>query len=83
MGARYHCISRDGIVGAVVCPFAIWAFSGFPGEGSHGLWMPVMFALYFGLPGGVFFGVIFGLIALCFTSKDEDAEAELREAMKR
>jgi MFS family permease len=69
-------------IGVIVCPFVIWAAAGFPGEGSHGLWMPVMFAFYLGLPGGIFFGIIFGLISLLFPSQMAQAEAQMREDMK-
>ncbi|MBC7948321.1 MAG: hypothetical protein H7Y42_10610 [Chitinophagaceae bacterium] len=69
-------------IGVIVCPFSIWAFAGFPDEGSHGLWIPVMFGLYFGLPGGIIFGIIFGLISLLFPSKMAQAEAHMREETK-
>ncbi len=52
------------VVGVVLVPFGIWASLGFPGEGSHGLWIPAMFAAYIGLPAGLLTGII--AASICF-----------------
>ncbi len=63
------------LVGVFVIPFGIWAAFGFPGDGSHGLWMPVMFACAFGLPGGLLIGTIAGGIALIRNNRKDKAGA--------
>jgi hypothetical protein len=45
------------VFGTIIIPFAIWAIDGFPDGDSHGLWFPVIFAMYIGLPVGIAIGL--------------------------
>ena len=69
-------------IGTIVVPFLMWASAGFPDEGSHGLWIPVMFAVSLGLPGGAVLGLVLAAISFLFPTKLERAERELRKQMR-
>ena len=71
------------LLGSIVFPFAMWAYAGFPDEGSHGLWIPVMMALTLGLPIGAGVGFFLVLMSFLFPSKLARAEALMREEMKK
>ena len=71
------------VLGTFVFPFAMWASTGFPDEGSHGLWMPVMMGLTFGLPIGIIVGLALALSSFLFPSKLARAEAHMRDELRR
>ena len=68
-------------IGVLGIPWLLWAIDGFPSGDSHGGWLPALFALYIGLPGGIILGIA-GVIIYLFYLKIRKHRRSLNDESK-
>jgi uncharacterized BrkB/YihY/UPF0761 family membrane protein len=52
-------------------PLLLWAATGFESGDNHGLWIPVMLGMYFGIPCGFLFGILLAGLSFLLPHTDK------------